>query len=93
MLRTDATPQIVTITSPANNSTTTDSQISVSVTASDPGSAAGGVAHVYVDGQEATYNPGDNTWSLAGPEHRSKFDRELLKSRSSAPANKKPDSK
>jgi len=61
----DTTPPIVAITSPANNSTTTDSQIAVSVTASDPGPGASGVAHVYVNGREATYNPGNNTWRLS----------------------------
>jgi len=62
----DTTPPIVAITSPANNSITTDSQIALSVTASDPGPGASGVAQVYVNGQEATYYPGDNTWALAG---------------------------
>jgi hypothetical protein len=62
----DTTPPIIAITSPANNSTTTDSQIAVSVKASDPGPAPSGVAHVYVNGQEATYDSSDDTWALAG---------------------------
>jgi hypothetical protein len=62
----DTTPPIIAFTSPGNNSTTTDSQITVSGTASDPGPGASGVAHVYVNGEEATYFPSDNTWAIAG---------------------------
>ncbi len=61
----DTTPPTVAIISPANNSTTTDSQIAVRVTASDPEPGASGVAHVYLNEQEATYNPGDNSWTLS----------------------------
>jgi len=62
----DTAPPIVAISSPANNSTTTDSQIAVSVTASDPAPGPSGIAQMYVNDQEATYNPGDNTWVSAG---------------------------
>ena len=55
----------ITITSPANNATTTDSQTTVTGTASDTGTNASGVAHVYVNGQEATYNSSDSTWTIA----------------------------
>lgn len=61
----DTTPPAVAITAPANNSTTTASQTSVSGTASDPGSSATGIAHVYVNGIEAAYNAANSTWTLA----------------------------
>ncbi|MGH9871912.1 MAG: PKD domain-containing protein, partial [Pyrinomonadaceae bacterium] len=62
----DTTPPALAITSPANNSTTTDAQITVSGTASDPGPGASGVAQVQVNGQEAAYNSNENTWAITG---------------------------
>ncbi len=61
----DTTPPTVAITSPANNSTTTDSQVTVSGTAIDSGPGASGVAHVYVNNVEAAYNSSSGTWTLA----------------------------
>jgi RHS repeat-associated protein len=57
----DTTGPLLEITSPNNNSPTTESQITVSGTASDPGS---GLAHVYVNEVEASYNSSTNTWTL-----------------------------
>lgn len=59
---TDTTPPSLAITSPANNSTTTAHQITISGTASDAGS---GVAHVYVNDVEASYSTANGTWTLA----------------------------
>jgi RHS repeat-associated protein len=60
----DTTAPSVAITAPDNNSVTTDSEISVSGTASDTGTGATGVAHVYVNNVEAAYNSSNGTWSL-----------------------------
>ncbi len=61
----DTTAPLLQITSPANNSTTTGTQITVSGTASDPSQDPSGVAHVYVNNVEASYNSSNNTWTLA----------------------------
>lgn len=60
----DTTPPTIAITSPANNSTTTALQTTVSGTALDAGTAASGVAHVYVNNSEAAYSSGDGTWTI-----------------------------
>lgn len=52
----------VSITSPANNSSTQSSAITVSGTAS----SAVGVANVYVNNQAATYNAANGTWTVSG---------------------------
>ena len=57
----DTTPPAITISSPANNSSTTATQITVTGSAIDSGS---GVAHVYVNNSEATYNSTDSTWTI-----------------------------
>ncbi len=61
----DTTPPLLVITSPDNNTTTTNNSIAISGTAIDPGAGASGVAHVYVNGLEATLNASDSTWVLA----------------------------
>src|SRR2546425_593115 len=61
----DITPPTISITSPASNSSTEASQITVSGTASDNGANASGVAHVYVNGIEASYNSANGTWSIS----------------------------
>ena len=58
----DTTAPLLEVTSPANNSTTTASQITVSGTASDTES---GIAHVYVNDVEASYSTATGAWSLA----------------------------
>jgi RHS repeat-associated protein len=60
----DTTPPTTAISSPANNSTTTAPQTTVSGTALDAGAGASGVAHVYVNNSEAAYNSGDGTWTI-----------------------------
>lgn len=55
----------VSITSPANNSTTTGSSITVSGNASDPGTSPSGIAQVTLNNAAATYNAGNGTWSIA----------------------------
>jgi RHS repeat-associated protein len=62
----DTTPPVVTITSPANNSTTGNTSITVTGTAVDPGSNATGVARVFVNGVEATFDAGSGTWTATG---------------------------
>ena len=62
----DSTPPIVAITSPANDSTTTDSQIALSVTASDQVQARAAWRMCTVNGQETIYDPSDNTWTITG---------------------------
>lgn len=62
---TDTTAPLVAVTSPANNSTTTENQITVSGTASDPNQSASGIANVYVNDVEASYSSSSNTWTLA----------------------------
>jgi RHS repeat-associated protein len=59
---TDTTPPVLTVTTPENNYTTPQTQITFSGTAAD---AASGIAHVYVNDVEASYNSADNTWTLA----------------------------
>jgi len=61
----DTTPPALTITSPANNSSTESSSITVSGTVSDTGANATGVAQVTVNGAPATINPQDGTWTIA----------------------------
>jgi RHS repeat-associated protein len=61
----DTTPPQLAITSPANNSTTTDAAITISGTATDNGAGATGVAHVYVNDAEAAYNSAAGTWTMA----------------------------
>ena len=61
----DTTPPTVSITSPANNSTTDASQTTVNGTVSDTGANASGVAHVYVNGIEASHNSANGTWTIS----------------------------
>jgi RHS repeat-associated protein len=61
----DASPPLVAITAPPNNTTTMANNIDVSGTASDAGTGATGVAHVFVNNIEATYTPSNGSWSLA----------------------------
>jgi RHS repeat-associated protein len=61
----DTVAPAIAITSPADHSTTTDTQTNVSGTASDPGSGASGIAHVYVNNSGAAYNSGDGTWTIS----------------------------
>jgi RHS repeat-associated protein len=61
----DTTAPALTITSPLNDSTTTQSAITVNGTAIDNGAGATGVAHVYVNDVEASYNSATNTWTIA----------------------------
>ncbi|HKR11221.1 MAG TPA: PKD domain-containing protein [Pyrinomonadaceae bacterium] len=63
---TDTTAPLLEVTNPTNNFTTTDNQITVGGTASDPNQGASGVANVYVNDVEAAYNSSNNTWTLAG---------------------------
>ncbi len=60
----DTTPPTVTITSPANNSTTESSSITVSGTVSDTGANATGVAQVTVNGVPGTLNLQDGNWTI-----------------------------
>ena len=62
----DTTAPLLEVTNPLNDSTVTNSQITVTGTASDPGQGASGVAHVYVNDVEAAYNSSNNTWALTG---------------------------
>jgi len=62
----DATPPAVTITSPADNSVTFDSSITVTGTAADSGPGATGVSKVFVNGVEATYDSGSHNWTATG---------------------------
>jgi RHS repeat-associated protein len=59
----DATAPTVAITSPANNSETTDTSVSVSGTATDPGTNASGVQSVTVNGQSANFSNGN--WTIS----------------------------
>ncbi len=61
----DTTLPTVAITSPANNSTTTSSLITVSGTASDPGTSPSGIAQVTVNNAPATFNVANGTWTIA----------------------------
>ncbi|HEV8187414.1 MAG TPA: Ig-like domain-containing protein [Pyrinomonadaceae bacterium] len=60
----DTTPPTVTINSPSNNETINSPSVTVTVTASDPGVGASGVASVMVNNVAATYNPSSATWSV-----------------------------
>jgi RHS repeat-associated protein len=60
----DATAPTVTITSPANNSTTQADTITITGTASDPGSPSSGISQVTVNGQPATYNSATGNWTI-----------------------------
>ncbi len=62
----DTTPPTIAISSPANNSTTTATQTTVSGTAMDAGQGASGVAHVYLNNSQAAYNSADGTWTISG---------------------------
>ena len=61
----DTTPPSLEVTNPINNYSTTDSQITFNGSASDPGEGASGIAHVYVNNVEASYNSATNTWTLS----------------------------
>jgi RHS repeat-associated protein len=61
----DTTQPTITITSPANNSTTTNASVTVSGTAADPGTNASGIASVTVNNVAATYTPATGQWTLA----------------------------
>jgi hypothetical protein len=62
---TDTTAPLLAISSPQNNFPTFDSAITVSGTATDNGAGATGVAHVYVNDMEASYNSAAGTWTIA----------------------------
>lgn len=62
---TDNAPPLLSITQPANNSSTASETINVSGTAADTGNPASGVAHVYVNGVEAILNTANATWSIS----------------------------
>jgi RHS repeat-associated protein len=55
----------VSITSPANNSTTTETFVNVSGTASDAGQYQSGVSQVTVNGIAATYDAASGQWTAA----------------------------
>lgn len=61
----ETTPPVVAITSPLNNTNTNSPTITVSGTASDPGTNASGIAQVTVNNVPANYNASNNTWTLA----------------------------
>ncbi len=61
----DTASPTVAITSPQNNGNTSDSQITVSGTATDAGVGASGIARVYVNDTEAAYNSADETWTIS----------------------------
>ncbi len=64
----DTAVPTITITEPANNSTTPNASITVSGTAvDDNGPHATGVARVVVNNQPANYNSGNHTWSIDIP--------------------------
>ncbi len=58
----DTTAPTIAINSPANNSETNETSITISGTATDPGANASGVATVTVNGQNAGFNNG--SWTL-----------------------------
>jgi RHS repeat-associated protein len=62
----DTQAPALSISSPSDNSTTPDETITVSGTSIDLGANASGVAHVTVNGMEATLNASLGTWSLGG---------------------------
>lgn len=61
----DTTLPVVAITSPQNNSTTISSSITVSGTASDPGTSPSGIAQVTVNNVPATFNAANGTWTIS----------------------------
>ncbi|MEA2203723.1 MAG: hypothetical protein QOE77_499 [Blastocatellia bacterium] len=61
---TDNTAPSIVIAAPADNAKTSNDTIAVSGTALDSGLSATGVAHVYVNELEATFNTADSTWSI-----------------------------
>ena len=61
----DTTPPTLSITAPANQSSTFDSQIMVSGTAIDEGAGATGVQSVTVNGQNTVYNSNTHQWNAA----------------------------
>ena len=61
----ETTPPVVAIASPLNGSNQTSATITVSGTASDPGTNASGIAQVTVNNVPASYNPSNGTWTLA----------------------------
>jgi RHS repeat-associated protein len=61
----DTTKPTVSITSPADNSTTSSDTILVTGTADDPGQYASGVASISVNNHPAIYNSTTKTWSIA----------------------------
>ncbi|MDT7780152.1 MAG: hypothetical protein QOC99_2664 [Acidobacteriota bacterium] len=61
----DTQPPTLAVSSPANNSSTTSDSVTFSGTASDTGSNASGVAHVYVGESEAQYDAQAGAWSVA----------------------------
>ncbi len=61
----DSTLPAVSITSPANNSTTTSSSITVTGTATDPGTNPSGITQVTVNNAPASYNATNGAWTIA----------------------------
>src|SRR6185436_10481412 len=62
----DTISPTLTITSPANDSTTPDASITVTGTAIDQGPYASGVRKVLVNGQPAAYDPVTHQWTATG---------------------------
>ncbi len=62
----DTSPPNITISSPANNATTTATTLAVNGTAFDNSTNDTGVTSVTVNGAAATYDPANGTWSIAG---------------------------
>ena len=63
----DTTAPVISISSPDNGFTTSNGTITVSGTAVDDGSVTTGIARVFVEGQQATYNPATHVWSATVP--------------------------
>ena len=59
----DTVPPVLAVTSPADNSETFDSQITVSGTATDAGAGASGIQSITVNGILANYNAATNIWT------------------------------
>lgn len=62
----DAAAPKVVITSPANNAIVYGASTTVTGTAVDEGANAAGVRRVFVNGEEAVYNSGNNSWAVEG---------------------------
>lgn len=62
----DTQAPVVQITSPFDGETLYDSPITVTGTAVDQGTNATGVSRVVVNGVNADFNPGTNTWTATG---------------------------